>query len=63
MLGGFESDFPANLEWVCGMEPEAVARQVQDLSIELAGFAIYANTKFGFDARVPGEPILPSQNR
>src|SRR5207253_3345034 len=63
MPGGFKSDLPAGLEGVCGMQPEAVARQVQDLGIELAGLTIDANAEFRFDARISGKPVLPGQNR
>src|SRR5207248_433069 len=52
-----------DLQRVFRMKAEAVARQVDDLGLDFAGLAMHSDRKFGINAWVPGEQLMPLQNR
>src|SRR5207248_227972 len=58
VLRGFERHFPPDLQRVRRMKPEAVARQVGELGLELAGLAMHPDRQIGVDSGVPGEELL-----
>src|SRR5438874_1223509 len=63
LLRGLERDYPADLQRVFRAQAEAVARHVDDLGTDFAHRAMHANGKPDVHARVPGEQLLPRENR